>query len=259
MNRCYDLATVDQPALVLAEKQRQGVRVAMIAPAYNEGEKILGVVQRWPREMIDELLVVDDHSDDGSMAAVAQAGATVLTSPHQRSVGLTIAHGLLTAKKQGFDIAVVIAGNGKDDPGEVHRLLWPILMDGVDYVQGSRYMAGGVHRYTPLHRRILTRLYPLLVGMITGVWPTEATNGYRAYRLDVIDRAGMDLTQSWLSESLEYYIAAKVYLSSLVTAEVPVSKIYPQQASYASYTKIRPTKLFHRIMPLLLLRLGIRH
>ena len=55
----------------------------------------------------------------------------------------TFRRGIEYAREHGFDIIVILAGNNKDNPDEIIRLVRPIVEDGCDFVQGSRYLEGG--------------------------------------------------------------------------------------------------------------------
>ncbi len=259
--RAYSLDEIDTPearARLLAAKQEQGLKVAMIAPAFNERGRIEKVAETCPRDLVDSFFVMDDGSTDGSADLVAKAGGIVDTVSERQGVGFAIRRGLHRARDEGFDIAVIIAGNGKDDPRQVNRLLWPIVMDGFQYVQGSRYIGGGAYSNMPLHRKLVTRAWPWLVFLATGQKMTEATNGFRAYSIKTLADAGMNLDQDWLAECIEHYIQVKVFLARLRVAEVPVSKHYPATKAYGKYTKVRVSKLYHRFKPLIYLPLGLK-
>lgn len=261
MDKAFRLDEMDSSGArekVLEAKRRRGWTTVLIVPAYNERGKVEKVVASTPRDLIDTVLVADDGSDDGSMDLVRDNGGTVDSVAERQGIGRAIGRGLRRAVADAYDVAVIIAGNGKDDPRQVHRLLWPLLVDDYHYVQGSRYLPEGVFGRMPWHRKVVTRIYPLLLGLATRRRVTDGTNGYRAYRLDVLARSGANLDQDWLSECLEYYIAVKVYRSGLRVAEVPVSKLYPLATPYSRYTKIRRSKLHHRLKPLVYLTLGIR-
>lgn len=261
MDKVFRLEEVEAASArerVRRAKSDRGWTVAMIIPSYNERGRVEKVVANTPRDLVDAVLVMDDGSDDGSMDLVRAEGGAVSSVAERQGIGAAIRRGLRRAAADSHDVVVVIAGNGKDDPRQVQRLLWPILVDDFDFVQGSRYLPGGIFGRMPAHRKLVTRAYPRLLRVATGRRVTDGTNGYRAYRLDALGRAGADLDQDWLTECLEYYIAIKVYRSRLRIAEVPVSKLYPQNADYAAYTKVRASKLHHRLKPLVYLTLGIK-
>jgi len=204
-------------------------RVLLIAPAFNEEAKIGEVVRRTPRDIVDTILVVDDCSTDRTADVARALGAEVLVNDRRWGVGYTIRRGYRLAQANGFDIVVVIAGNNKDSPEEIARLLDPICDGKCDFVMGSRYLPGGVAGGDmPLYRKFATRLHPFLVGLITGRWITESTNGYRAMKVSVLNDPRLDLDQVWLDHyQLEMYIFMKLIKLGYRMTEVPVSKIYP--------------------------------
>ena len=218
-------------------KDRQ---IILIAPAYNEDQKIGEVVRRVPRDVVDKVLVVDDGSDD-STAAVAEAqGAEIIRLGAVKGVGFAIREGYAQARAEGYDIAVVIAGNNKDAPEEVTRLLDPICDEGYDFVMGSRYLSGGGYGGDmPFYRKLATRLHPFLVSMFSGKRVTESTNGYRALKTDVLGDPRIDLSQSWLHHyELEVYLLMRLLMLDFQCTEVPVTKIYPPRQ--IGNTKMRP-------------------
>jgi len=67
---------------------------------------------------------------------------TIIENPVRKGIGHAIRQGYSYALANGYELLVVMAGNGKDDPREIPRLTTPILKQGFDYVQGSRYVRG---------------------------------------------------------------------------------------------------------------------
>jgi dolichol-phosphate mannosyltransferase len=237
----------------------QGCRIIAIAPAYNEQAKIGQVAKRTPRDVVDEVLVVDDGSTDDTAQVARAAGAEVLSFPQVRGVGAAIRAGLAAGRSQGFQVAVIMAGNNKDDPAEIPRLLEPIVAQGCDLVVGSRFLAGGQYGGDmPRYRRLATRLHPWLLSRFVGKQLTESTNGFRAIRLQCLDDPRIRLDQPWLDGyGLEVYLLYKMIRCGFRHAEVPCTKIYP--AKKIGNTKMRPIIDWWDILkPVFLLGLGIK-
>jgi len=237
----------------------KGRRVLMIAPAYDEEAKIGEVVRRCPRDIVDEMLVVDDGSTDRTVEVARAAGARVISMGYVAGVGAAIRRGFELARTEGFDIVTVIAGNNKDDPGEVTRLLDPICDGACDFVMGSRFLAGGGYGGDmPAYRKVATRLHPFLVGLLTGRRITESTNGYRAIKTSVLADPRINLGQTWLDQyELEVYLLIRVLKLGYRTCEVPVSKIYPPRA--IGNTKMRPVIDWWKMLrPVFVVGLGLR-
>ncbi|MCD4654128.1 glycosyltransferase family 2 protein [bacterium] len=219
-----------------------GLKVAVVIPVYNEESIIGGVLDKIPRDQIDQVIIVDDGSSDKTPEVLRERSdwLEVIRHEEQKFIGVSIRDGLVRAMELEMDVVVIFAGNGKDDPQQIPRLLKPILEQGYDYVQGSRYLEGGQFNKMPRHRRLVTRLYPVLLRILTGFKATDGTNGYRAYRLDILRNRKLDINQPWLDECLEYYLALRILQLKYKATEVPVSKIYPQTKVYKRYTKVRP-------------------
>jgi dolichol-phosphate mannosyltransferase len=211
--------------------------VAMIFPLFNERHAIAGLIPRVP-PVIAETIVVDDGSDDGGPDLARAAGARVITQERRRGVGAAIRTGIEAARASGHSVVVVLAANGKDDPAEAPRLL-DKLREGYDYVQGSRFLReGGASVHLPRGRGFMIRGYSFLFRVLSGFAATDITNGFRAYRLSVLDDPRIRIDQSWLDRyELEYYLQWKAITLGYRVVEVGVSKTYPKGGG--NYSKIR--------------------
>lgn len=230
-----------------------------IAPVFNEREKIGEVIRRIPRDVVDEILIVDDGSTDGSQDVARDGGATVIELGATLGVGVAIRTGYEHAVRNGFDIAVVMAGNNKDSPEEIPQLLDPIVNDGADLVQGSRWLSGeDDFGDMPAYRRIATKLHPALFNLVSRANMTDTTNGFRAITTDVLRDPQLDLSQAWLDEyELEVYLLYKVAKLGYRVSEVGVTKRYPPKE--LGQTKMKPiTGWWSILRPLVLLGLGIK-
>jgi dolichol-phosphate mannosyltransferase len=237
----------------------RGLSVIAIAPAYNEEAKIGEVVRRTPRDVADEVLVVDDGSTDATARVAAGAGASLLHMGRVIGVGAALREGYRYAVERGYDVAVVMAGNNKDAPEEIPSLLEPIAAERADFVQGSRFLKPGAHfGAMPVHRRLATRLHPLLFSLAARRRVTESTNGFRAVHRRVLENPGLDLSQSWLDHyELEPYLYLRTIQLGYRTVEVPVTKIYPPKA--LGQTKMRPIMDWWSIVrPLVYVGLGFK-
>ena len=231
-------------------------RVAAILPLFNEGAAAADLVRRMPPD-VAMTFVVDDGSTDGGPDLAERAGGTVIRLGRNRGIGAAIRTGLDAAREAGCDAVVVMAASGKDRPEEIPVLLAK-LDDGYDYVQGSRFMRGGASVNLPLVRGILIHGFTLMFRILTGFNGSDVTNGFRAYRLSLLDDKRVDIHQEWLDRyELEYYIHWQAITLGYRVVEVPVSKTYP--ARKHGYSKIRPVvDWWHMVRPAILLGLHIR-
>lgn len=231
--------------------------VAAIFPLFNERHAIERLVRRVPSE-IAETIVVDDGSDDGGSELARAAGARVIEHGARRGVGAAIRTGIEAARASGHWAVVIMAANGKDDPAEAPRLITE-LRDGFDYVQGSRYLTeGGASLNLPRGRDLMIRGYTAMFRLLSGFKVTDVTNGFRAYRLTLLDDPRIRIDQRWLDRyELEYYLHWKVVTLGYRVIEVGVSKTYPKGGG--NYSKIRRVRDWWSIVrPTLLLWLRLR-
>ncbi len=237
----------------------RGLSIIVIAPVLNEEQKIGLVLDRVPRAVADEVLVVDDGSTDRSREVAESRGATVLPLGRTVGVGAALRAGYRHALEKGYDVTVTVAGNNKDAPEEIPLLLAPIAEGRADFVQGSRFLKPERNfGAMPGYRRLATRLHPLLFSLVTRRWVTESTNGFRAIHRRVLADARIDLDQHWLDEyELEPYLYLRAIKLGYRTAEVPVTKIYPPRA--LGQTKMKPVTGWWSILrPLIYVGLGLR-
>lgn len=153
------------------------VNVVAIIPAYNE-EKALADVIGKTLEHVDEVIVVDDGSSDKTSEVAIEAGARVI----KHSVNL----GKGEALKSGFkaigddSIIITIDGDGQHNPSEIPDLVRPIIEDGADLVNGSRYM-NGPEENTPAYRRVGQKVLDIATNISAGTKVTDSQSGFRAF------------------------------------------------------------------------------
>lgn len=241
-------------------------KVLVCPVAFNEKVKLRNVIERFLKSPLPgqvDYMIVDDGSDDGTTEVIAEyapRGVKTVKHPARSGVGAAIRTAIRYAQSNRYDVLVIMAGNDKDNPEEIPFLLAPIVEQGYDIVQGSRYLnkvgSGGD---MPLYRKFATRLHPFMFSLFTGRHVTDTTNGFRALRLKMFDDARIDLDQAWLNAyELEPYILWKAVTLGYKFQEVFVTKIYPPKA-LGAYTKMIPLISWWSILrPLFYLRLGIK-
>jgi len=159
--------------------------ICAVIPAYNEASQLGKVIETMP-DYIDQLVVIDDASQDGTALAVKKYQAhneKIILIEHQinQGVGGAIASGYKWARDNGIDIAVVMAGDGQMDPLDLPALLDPVVNEGVDYAKGNRLFTGEAYAKIPKVRYFGNAFLSLLTKMSSGYWHVaDSQSGYTA-------------------------------------------------------------------------------
>lgn len=212
------------------------------SPVFNQIEELPGFLSELSSAALpcDGFLLINNGSTDGSRELIRQSGHPFLDFEKNGGVGFAFMAAIDYALERGYDVLGVLASNGKMLPSEMSAVLNPVKEGRADFVTGSRFLAGGRYPNLPLFRRAGIPLLNVLVRFAVRARLTDATCGYRAFRLDLIRRAEFD----WRSPRLytygfEPYLYAKVILDkTLRWLEVPVTMRYPPKGR--RYSKIRP-------------------
>jgi len=250
---------------VLQLSSGESVRRIVIIPACNNTTQLVSVLAGFAQAVVDKICVVVDRANAHELHRIQAAAAKIEIPVHiiahieRKGVGYAIRSGINYALKENYDLAIIMAGNGKDQPNEINRLIKPILTQGYDYIQGSRFLPGGNPVRNPLLRGLFSRLFPFIWTLFTKTRCTDVTNGFRAYKLDLFRNCQINIWQSWLDGyQLEYYIHYKALTLGYKTKEVPVSKIYPFRHK-GGYSNISPLRDWWTIVaPLIYLKIGVK-
>ncbi len=167
--------------------------VALIIPVLNEADTIADVVRAVPRDIVDEVIVVDGGSTDETVARARAAGARVLAEPRS-GYGAACLAGVGATERP---VVAFIDGDGSDDPAEIPRLAAPILAGEQDFVIGSRARGVREKGSMGMHQLVAGHVAGLLVRALYGVRYTDMCP-LRAIRRDALHRLGMrEKTYGW--------------------------------------------------------------
>jgi len=238
----------------------------LVSPvAFNEKAKIKSVIERFLKSPVYgnvDYLIVDDASTDGTSEVIESyknQGVGTIRHQTQSGVGVAIKTAIQYAIDNGYEVLVIMAGNDKDNPDEIPSIIDPVLKEGYDFIQGSRYI-NKTQEFgdMPFYRKIATRLHPMLLSFFTGQKVTDSTNGFRAFRLSLFKDQKIRWEQEWLNAyELEPYLLFKTIKLGYKFKEAPVTKKYPPKK--LGYTKMRPLLGWWSILkPLFYLGFGIK-
>jgi dolichol-phosphate mannosyltransferase len=200
-------------------------RVLVIIPTYNEAENIRLIIERVRRAVPSvDVLIADDNSPDGTGAIADELAADdhvhVLHRPGKAGLGAAYVAGFGWAREKAYDVVVEMDADGSHAPEELPSLL-DTLRD-TDAVLGTRYVPGGSVHNWPLHRLALSRGGNIYIRMALGMPFKDATGGYRAYKMAVLDAIDVETIASQ-GYSFQVELAWRAYKHGFRIAEVPIT------------------------------------
>jgi glycosyltransferase involved in cell wall biosynthesis len=230
------------------------LRRLAIVPAYNEAETIGRVIEEirtFDRGF--EIVVVDDGSNDLTAEIARRRGARVLRLPFNLGIGGAVQTGYQYAFDQGFDVAVQVDGDGQHDPGELGKLLDPLLDGQADMVVGTRF--AGPHGYrSSLPRQVGIRIFSRVVSLIVRQRVTDTTSGFRA-----VNRRGIRLfAADYPHDYPEVETTVLLSRHRLRLVEVPV-RMRTRAGGRSSITAIRSIYYMVKVSLALFIGLFRRH
>ncbi len=165
-----------------------GRKIVVVLPAYRAGKTLERTVAEIPREVVDEILLVDDHSDDNTVDVARALGLTVFVHPKNRGYGGNQKTCYTEALRRGADIVVMLHPDYQYDPRLVTAMAAMIASGIYDVVMGSRILdaralRGGMPYYKYVFNRMLTASQNLLLGAKLSEYHT----GYRAFSRQVLE------------------------------------------------------------------------
>jgi dolichol-phosphate mannosyltransferase len=181
-------------------------RVLVQTATYNERDNIVPLVEAvLALDPELQMLVVDDDSPDGTAAAALAIAAReprlhVLVRHGRRGLGSAILEGLRLAKARGFEVGVYMDADFSHDPADIPRLLAALEPAGgrpVEVAIGSRRVRGGRTVGWPWSRHVASWLVSWFTRWVLGVPVRDASGGFRAVRLEVLDRLAGPFSQGY--------------------------------------------------------------
>lgn len=164
-------------------------RVAVVLPAYNAAKTLGRTCAEIPQDIVDDVILTDDASSDGTAALAAQLGLHVVEHDSNRGYGGNQKTCYAAALARGADIVVMLHPDYQYSPKLVTAMASMVASGEYDLVMGSRILghgalAGGMPRYKYVANRALTAFQNAMLGYKLSEYHT----GYRAWSRKVLER-----------------------------------------------------------------------
>jgi glycosyltransferase involved in cell wall biosynthesis len=209
----------------------EGKKIVAVMPAMNAAKTLERTVAAIPDEFVDEIILVDDHSTDETLALARALPVHLVWHPHNAGYGANQKTCYLEALQREADVVVMIHPDGQYEPELIPDMCAPILAGEADLVLGSRFAEPGmaIAHGMPRWKYVVNRLLTGIENRIMGTELSEAHTGYRAYSRQFL------LTVPFLRNANDFSFDSEILMQAsafgMRIAEVPARGRYRDDSS----------------------------
>jgi glycosyltransferase involved in cell wall biosynthesis len=209
-------------------------KVVVVMPAYNAAATLEATYHAIDADWVDEIILVDDDSHDGTAALAERLALRVIRHPQNLGYGGNQKTCYREALRRGADIIVMLHPDGQYDPRLLPQLIQPILEGRADVAIGSRFLIpGGARRGgMPLYRFLANRFLTFWENLVLRQRLSEYHTGYRAFSRSFLETVPFQRNADGFCFDTEILAQAVAFEQRLV--EVPITTRYFPGASSAS-------------------------
>ncbi len=208
--------------------------IALIIPIINEGERIIQLLNRIKVKNLHNLIdiiLVDGGSSDGSLKLDLFKSLNVkylLIKYNSNGLSQQLQFAYAFALENKYNGLITIDGNNKDDPSSIPQFI-KLLKEGFDFIQASRFINGGYHKNTPIHRTLGIKLiHAPILSFFSGFKWTDTTQGFRGYSSKVLSDKKIKIFRSiFKTYELLAYLSYIIPKYGYKCIEVPTTREYP--------------------------------
>lgn len=208
----------------------RGKKVSVVVPAYNEETQIGRVIETMP-DFIDMIVIINDRSKDRTSEVVIKHPAypdgkvTLIEHEINQGVGGAIATGYKWSRDNGYDISVVMAGDGQMDPDDLPAILDPVVDDEADYTKGNRLVTGEAFKKIPKIRFFGNSALSLFTKIASGYWHVaDSQTGYTAINSAALHAIDWDNMYKRYGQPNDLLV--KLNVAGMRVVDVPIEPVY---------------------------------
>lgn len=163
-------------------------RIAVVLPAYNAERTLRQTVDEIPRPLVDDIILTDDASSDGTCRVALELGLHTLRHDENRGYGRNQKTCYAAALHRGADIVVMLHPDYQYTPRLISAMAAMIAYGDYDVVLGSRILGKGALRGgMPFYKYVSNRVLTAVENLVIGQKLSEYHTGYRAWRRSVLE------------------------------------------------------------------------
>lgn len=215
-------------------KKTGTTKVVVTMPAYNAAKTLIKTFDEIDKDLVTEIILVDDCSKDDTVAVASTLPIKVIKHPHNVGYGGNQKTCYAEALRDGADIVIMLHPDYQYDPRKIPEMVAPILSGEADIVLGSRFLGGGALKGgMPMYKYIANRFLTTTQNVVLGTNLSEFHTGYRAYSRRFLE------TVPFLRNSLAFVFDAEILCQAVFfgfrIAEIGVETRYFPEASSINF------------------------
>jgi len=213
-----------------------GKRVVAVLPAYNAARTLERTVSDLPRDVVDDVLLVDDASSDATVEVARRLGLRTVVHPRNLGYGGNQKTCYREALALGADIVVMVHPDYQYDPRLVTPMAAMIASDVYDVVLGSRIIGNGALRGgMPVYKYVSNRVLTAAQNLLLGEKLSEYHTGYRAYSRLVLET--LPLEQNSNDFLFDNQVLAQVFWFGFRVGELSCPTRYQPESSSINFRR----------------------
>ncbi|AGA31322.1 glycosyltransferase family 2 protein [Singulisphaera acidiphila] len=194
-------------------------KIVVVMPAYNAEATLVRTYQEIDRELVDEVILVDDQSRDQTVNIARDLGLHVLVHPKNRGYGGNQKTCYGEALRLGADIVVMVHPDYQYTPLLIPAMASMISNGVYDCVIGSRILGGQARSGgMPLYKYFANRLLTVIQNLLMGSKLSEFHTGYRAFARQVLE-------QLPLEENSDDFVFDNQMLAQVIASDFRIGEI----------------------------------
>lgn len=214
-----------------------GKTIAVVLPAYNAAKTLEMTYREIPFDIVDEVVLVDDHSRDDTSAVGRELGIKhVIRHDRNRGYGGNQKTCYRTALDLGADIVIMLHPDYQYTPKLIPSMAHLIANDVYHVVLGSRILGKGARRGgMPLYKYIANRGLTFIQNLLVGQKLSEYHTGYRAFSRTVLE--AIDIEKNSDDFVFDNQMLSQVIMKDFEIAEVTCPTKYFDEASSINFRR----------------------
>lgn len=213
-------------------------KIGVVVPSYNEELLIEETIRGIPK-YVDRIYVIDDCSTDRTPEILKNMTDPRIVSVRNAvnmGVGATIVKGYKRALEDEMDIVAIMAGDNQMDPGQLPRLLMPIIDGKADYTKGNRLISKEFRKGMSRWRFLGNTLLTFITKVGSGYWNiSDPQNGYTAISRNALEALDLDSIYTYYGYCNDMLVKLNALGFRVVDIAIPAR--YGREKSSIKYSK----------------------